>query len=482
MKFIFQRDILLGDNRSREDSEMNNRTGYWLVFMCIFLPMCGYSGSAFKDTTQEKQLANGLKIIVKEDHRAPIVFSEIWYKVGSSYEPLGLTGISHALEHMMFKGTHKYPAGEFSKIIAENGGSENAFTAYDYTGYYQKLGSDKLSLSFELESDRMKNLRLPAKEFDKEIEVVKEERKLRTDNVPEATAFERFQASAFLSNPYHHPIVGWQSDLDNMTVEDLRRWYQTWYAPNNATLIVVGDVKSKEVFALAEKYFAKLRPSPLPVIKPHPEVKPMGPRNTEVQIPAKIPLAYMGFNVPGITTTEIPWEPYALTVLASVLAGDDSSRLPKELVRKQKIASSIDVGYNAYSRLDDLFTFEMIPAQGNSTEDVEKAIWAQIQTIQEEPVTSRELERVKTQEIASNIYSQDSLYYQARLLGTLESIGLPWQELDRLSDHIRAVTAEQVQAVAKKYLTPERVIITTLVPQPISHSNDNSSEEESNNA
>lgn len=446
---------------------MNNKLCYYLVFVCIFLPICGRASTAFSDATQERQLANGLKIIVKEDHRAPIVFSEIWYKVGSSYESPGLTGLSHALEHMMFKGTHNYKAGEFSRIIAENGGSENAFTTYDYTGYYQKLNNDKLALSFELESDRMKNLLLPKKEFDKEIEVVKEERKMRTDNVPEALTLERYNATAFLSNPYHHPIIGWQSDLDNMTVDDLRKWYQTWYAPNNATLIVVGDVKSDEVFALAEKYFAKLRPSPLPEIKPHPEVKPVGPRRTDVLIPAKIPLAYMGFNVPSVPTSDVAWEPYALAVLASILAGDDSSRLTKELVRKQKIASAIDIGYSPYSRLDDLFTFEIIPSQGNTTEGVQEAIWAQIRQIQSQPVTEQELNRVKIQEIAGDVYSQDSLYYQARLIGTLESIGLSWRELDHFSDHIRAVTAEQVQAVAKKYLTPERVIITTLVPQPI---------------
>lgn len=439
----------------------------FLIVLCFFCPAIALAGDAFKATTHEKQLANGLKVIVKQDHRAPIVFSEIWYKVGSSYEPLGITGISHALEHMMFKGTKKYPAGKFSHIITENGGDENAFTAYDQTAYFQKLGNDKLHLSFELESDRMQNLVLTEEDFAKEIEVVKEERKLRTDNVPEATTYERFQAAAYLSNPYQHPIVGWQSDLDNMTVEDLRQWYQTWYAPNNAILVVVGDVKPDEVFAMAEKYFANIRPTPLPVIKPHPEVNALGPRIVEVRIPAKIPLAYMGFNTPSVPTAEVAWEPYALSVLASILAGDDSSRLTKELVREQQIAAKIDVGYDLYSRLDGLFTFEIVPSRGHSVDEVKDAIFAQIDLLQQHPISEKELNRIKAQEVASDVFSQDSLYYQARLIGSMESVGLSWRELDNYADHIRAVTPEQVQAVAKKYLNPEAIVIAKLVPQAL---------------
>ncbi|MBT3197915.1 MAG: insulinase family protein, partial [Gammaproteobacteria bacterium] len=281
----------------------------------------------------EVVLNNGMKVIVKEDHRAPVVVSQVWYKVGASYETDGITGISHMLEHMMFKGTEKHGPNEFSKIISENGGRENAFTGQDYTAYFQRLEKSRLAISMELESDRMRNLTLPEEEFLKEQKVVQEERRMRTEDKPTSLTYEQFMATAFQTSPYHHPIIGWMDDIENYTVEDLRRWYAMWYAPNNATLVVAGDVNGAEVVAMAERFFGPLKPSRLEPPKPRREVKQLGPREVVVRVPAEIPYLLMGFPVPTVATAEEAWEPYALEVMAYVLDGGKSARLNKNLIR-----------------------------------------------------------------------------------------------------------------------------------------------------
>ena len=236
---------------------MNNR------LLCAALLWLPVFASSAETKVSEHVLGNGLKVLVKEDHRSPVAVSQVWYKVGSSYEPGGITGISHMLEHMMFKGTDKHAPGEFSRIIAENGGEENAFTGTDYTAYFQTMEASRLAVSFELEADRMRNLHLLPDELKKELQVVTEERRMRTDDNPQAKMQEHFNAMAYTNSPYKNPVIGWPSDIENYKVEDLQAWYQRWYAPNNATLVVVGDVQPKAVFALAEKYFGPLKPSEL---------------------------------------------------------------------------------------------------------------------------------------------------------------------------------------------------------------------------
>ena len=234
----------------------------------------------------EHTLANGLKILVKEDHRSPIAVTQVWYKVGSSYEPGGITGVSHMLEHMMFKGTDKHAAGEFSRIIAENGGDENAFTGQDYTAYFQTMEATRLAVSFELEADRMRHLHLLPEELKKELQVVTEERRMRTDDNPQAKMQEQFMSVAYSNSSYKHPIIGWPSDIANYTVEDLQAWYQRWYAPNNATLVVVGDVQAAAVFELAEHYFGELSTSDIKALKPQTEIEQLGVRKITVKVPA----------------------------------------------------------------------------------------------------------------------------------------------------------------------------------------------------
>jgi zinc protease len=421
----------------------------------------------------EYKLDNGLKLIVKEDHRAPVAVSQIWYKVGSSYEQEGKTGLSHVLEHMMFKGTEKYPAGEFSRVMAANGASENAFTSQDYTAYFQSLETSRLKVSFEMEADRMRNLAMQDKEFQKERQVVIEERRLRTEDKPNSLTYEYFQATAYQTSPYKNPVIGWMSDLENMQLEDLNAWYKQWYAPNNATLVVVGDVQPEEVLALAKQYFGDLKPSPPAKPVSRPEVEQLGTKRITVKRPAKLPYLIMGYKVPGLKTAQDPAEAYALEVLAYVLDGGDSSRLTKNLVRGSQIATSASAGYDLYGRLEDLFTFSGIPAQDRSMAELEQALREQIKDMQDKLASVEELDRVKAQLVASKVYELDSVFYQGMKIGTLETVGLDWRLHDEYMSKIMAVTPEQIQAVARKYLIDDTLTVAVLDPQPLQENGKN---------
>lgn len=415
----------------------------------------------------EYRLENGLKLIVKEDHRAPVMVSQVWYKVGSSYEHDGISGVSHVLEHMMFKGTESRPAGRFSRIIAENGGEENAFTSRDYTAYFQTMETSRLPVSFELEADRMRNLSLPDEEFQKEVQVVMEERRMRTDDNPQSLTYEQFNATAYASSPYRIPVIGWMDDLENMQIGDLSHWYRKWYAPNNATVVVVGDVDPQYVYEQARKYFGPLKPSEIDPPKPRQEIEQIGRKHIEVEAPAKLPYLMLGYKVPVVITAEREWEPYALQVLASILDGGDSARLASELVRGSAVAASAGAGYDAFDRLQGLFLFSGTPANGHSVEDLQAALQAQIDRLKADPVSDAELERVKAQIRAAKVYEQDSIFYQAMQIGMLETVGLSWEEAERYLPRIEAVTAEQVREVARKYLVDKRLTVAELVPQPI---------------
>ncbi len=437
---------------------------YLILALCCLPLSVAYSAGT---KVHEKVLSNGLKVLIQEDHRSPVVVTQIWYKVGSSYEPNGITGISHMLEHMMFKGTTKYPDGEFSKIIAENGGNENAFTGQDYTAYFQTLEKSRLEISFKLEADRMRNLNIQAKELVKELEVVTEERRMRTDDNPSARMYEQFVTMVYTSSPYKNPVIGWPSDIAAYQVEDLTAWYQRWYAPNNATLVVVGDVKAPAVFALAEKYFGALKTSKIKPLKPQIEMEQHGVRTMTMKIPAKLPSLIMGYKVPVLNTIKDRTEAYALEVLANILDGGDSARFSKKLVRGQQVALSVSASYSFVTRLDNLFIFSGVPVQGKKIETLEKAIKAEIKLLQTELVTKEELDRIKAQVLASKVYEQDSNFYQAMVIGILETVGIGWAEKDRYADQITQITAEQIRAVAIKYLVEDKLSIGYLDPQPM---------------
>ena len=434
------------------------------AILAMLLSLAAASASA---AVVEHRLDNGMKVIVKEDHRAPIVVSQVWYKVGSSYEYGGLTGISHVLEHMMFKGTEKHPPGEFSRIIAANGGDENAFTGRDYTAYFQTLAKDRLPVAFELEADRMRNLLLLDKEFHKEVEVVKEERRMRTEDNPNSLTYEQFNTVAYEASPYRIPVIGWMSDLDALKVGDLRAWYRKWYAPNNATLVVVGDVDPKEVVKLAERYFGPLQPEQIGQTKPRDEPAQRGMKRISVKAPARQPYLIMGYKTPAIGEAKVEWEPYALEMLAYVLDGGDSARFARDLIRGSEVAADADADYSAFSRLPGMLTLDAIPTPGKSIEDLEVALKEQVARLQEEPVSQEELERVRNQIIASKVFEKDSVFYQAMQIGQLETVGLDWRLADAYVDHLKQVTPEQIQQVAKKYLVDDSLSVAVLDPLPI---------------
>ena len=415
----------------------------------------------------EYKLDNGMNVLVKVDNRAPVVVHQVWYRVGSHYEQNGNTGISHMLEHMMFKGTKTLEPGEFSKIVAKVGGQENAFTSTDYTAYYQVVGNQHLEQVMKLEADRMRNVVLTDEEFYKERDVVTEERRWRVEDKAASKLYEQFKATAFMTSPAHHPIIGWMDDVRNWKAEDAFAWYKRWYAPNNATLVVVGDVDPDKVYQYAKQYYGVHQPETIEPPKPQVELQQEGERRITLKGNTKLPQVMMGFHAPTLVTANdeaTQQEVYALEVLSSILDGDDSARLTKNLVRKADQVVSARAGYDGTDRLTTLFTFSATPAEGKSTTDAENAIWAEIEKLQQQPVPQKELDRVLAQAEAQYIYHQDSIQSQAIVLGSLVSVGLPHDTLDNWVENLRKVTPEQIQAVANKYFNKDLQTVGTLLP------------------
>jgi zinc protease len=426
------------------------------------------SGAQAAPIAQEHKLENGLRIIVKEDHRSPVVVSMIWYRVGSMDETTGVTGVAHVLEHMMFKGTQAVPGGEFSKMIAAAGGRDNAFTSRDYTAYFQQLHKSKLPLALKLEADRMRNLVLSREEFEKEIKVVMEERRWRTDDKPRSLVYENLMASAYQAHPYRHPIIGWMADLENMGVGDTRAWYDTWYSPNNAILVVVGDVDANQVFELAKQQFGAIKPRPLPERKPQQEPTQAGTRRVTVKAPAELPYLMMAWHAPALRDAEREWEPYALDILSGVFDGSDAARLTRSLVRESQLASSIGVSYDTTARGPSLFIIEGTPTQGKTPAELEAGIRAELDKVIREGVSEEELKRVKAQVIADEVFKRDSMFYQAMQIGQIETAGLSHRAIDLMVEKLKQVTAQQVQQVARIIFLDDRLTVAVLDPQPLS--------------
>ena len=437
------------------------------TYLLVIVLLLGFTPMAHAKI-YEHTLANGLKVVVDEDHRAPVVVQQIWYKAGSIDETEGKTGIAHVLEHMMFKGTKAVPAGEFSRRIAAAGGRENAFTSNDYTAYFQQLHKSKLPLAMKLEADRMRNLNLSAAEFAKEIKVIMEERRWRTDDDARALLQEKMMAVIYQEHPYHHPVIGWMSDLEATTVADAQAWYQRWYAPNNATLVIAGDVKASEVFALAQRYYGMIPRRALPVRRDFIEPKQIGIKRLVVKAPAELPQLVMSYQAPVLQNPDKDWRPYALEVLAGILNGNDSARLNKHLVREQQIASDVGAGYDSAARGPGLFTLEATPTTGKSVQDVEAALRKEIALLVQDGVSAEELQRVKAQVTAGEVYKRDSTFYRAMQIGQMESIGLGYRAIPLMLEKIQAVTAEQVQQVAKEILVDDALTVAVLDPQPLS--------------
>ena len=421
---------------------------------------------------QKFTLANGMTLIVLPDHRAPTAVHMVWVRVGSIDEVDGTSGVAHVLEHMMFKGTPDVGVGEFSRRVAALGGRENAFTTRDYTGYYQQIPSARLEDVMKLESDRFARNQWPDEEFRKELEVVKEERRLRTEDNPRALLYEQLHATAFMAAPYRRPIVGWMSDLDAMTADDVRAFHRQWYTPTNAVVVVAGDVQPDQVRALAEKYYGSLPVHALPARKPRTEPPQQGLRRIAVKAPAEQAYVALAFRAPSLRRldglTDADRDALALMVLSAVFSGYDGARLDRALTQgENRVADSASSSAMVTGRGPSLFMLSGVPAAGKTAQQVEDALRAEVARVAQGGVSEAELNRVKTQWIASTVYERDSVMSQAQELGGNWVQGFPLDANDRLLALLRTVTPAQVQAVAAKYFGDDQLTVGTLLPQPL---------------
>jgi len=395
----------------------------------------------------------------------------LWVRAGSMDEVDGTSGVAHVLEHMMFKGTSTVPAGEFSRRVAALGGRENAFTSHDYTAYYQQIPAQRLEDVMRLESDRFVHNQWPQSEFEPELAVVKEERRMRTEDDPIASMHEALNATAFVASPYRRPIIGWMNDLEELTAQDVRDFYQRWYVPGNAAVVVAGDVDVEQVRHLAEKYYGSLPTRTVPSRKPRQEPPQSGLKRLVFKAPAEQANVTLVFKVPSYEDQANPAtnaDALALTVLSAVLDGYQGARLERALVQgANRVADSVGA-YNGLSgRGPQLFMLVGVPAQGKSADEVERALREQVQQVARSGVTVAELERVKTQWVASEVYKLDSLFNQARELGAQWAQGWTVGAAERLIERLRAVTPAQVQSVAARYFGDDALTVAHLLPQPL---------------
>lgn len=413
----------------------------------------------------ETKLSNGLQVIIREDHRAPMVMSQIWYKVGSTDESGNTLGVAHVLEHMMFKGTHKVPHDEFSRLSRIYGGRINASTFTNYTNYYQLYPSQYLAMALELEADRMRGLHLQADDLKKELQVVMEERRQRTDDNPQALAFERFKWLAYPTSHYRQPIIGHMKTLNHIQLADVRTWYDRWYHPNNAVLVIVGNVKTSDALLQVQKYFGDIPAQTLPNRNDVTEFDQLGRRHMQLISKVKIPNLYMAWNVKSLVTADQPQDAYALRLIQALLNNGISSRLQQNLVREQKILTSVNVSYDLYQRGDSLLTISALPNGKITLTEAEQAILKEIENLKTNLVSQHELDRVIAKTESNLVYSQDDISGQAHLLGNLAINGIVLAMASALPEQLKLVNAQDIQRVAQKYLQPEYLSTLHLLPE-----------------
>lgn len=419
--------------------------------------------------TQPRQftLSNGMTLIVQPDRRSPTAVHMLWVRVGSMDEVDGTSGVAHALEHMMFKGTKHIKPGQFSRQVAALGGQENAFTTRDYTGYYQQIPNGKLEDVMKLEADRFADNQWADVEFQREIEVVKEERRMRTEDQPRALLGEQQSAAVFIASPYRRPVVGWMSDLDAMTADDVRNFHRQWYVPANAAIVVAGDVDVERVRALAEKYYGHIPARALPTRKPRTEPVQRGIRRIEFKAPAEQSYVSLAFRTPRLENIDGESDVWALVVLSALLDGYPGARLDRALTQgPDRVADEAGSYAGLTGRGPQLFELDGVPAAGKTPEAVEAALRAEVARVARDGVGAAELARVKTQWVASQTYKLDSVMAQGRELGANWVQGLPLDASARIVAQLQKVTAEQVQAVAAKYFGDDQLTVATLRPLP----------------
>ncbi len=443
--------------------------------LALLLAWTATAACASAVTAQQFTLANGMTLIVQPDRRAPTVAHMLWVRVGAMDEVDGTSGVAHVLEHMLFKGTPDLKPGEFSRRVAALGGRENAFTSRDATAYHQQVGSQHLEAVMRLEADRFARNQWADDEFVKELEVVKEERRQRTDDVPRARFFEAFNATVFQTSPYRRPVIGWMSDIQALRPQDVRDFYQRWYTPVNAAVVVAGDVDVERVRVLAERIYGAIPARAVPERKPRDEVAQQGPRRIEYRAATEQAVVALSWQMPKLAQPSAAdpdsQDALALNVLAAALSGSGVDRLERALVQGaglggKRVADSVGASYGLLGRGPQTFTLTGVPATGVTPEMVAAALKAEVARIAREGLGAAELQRVKTQWLASETYKLDSVFNQARELGTYWTLGWGIDAGPRLMERLQAVTAGQVQSVAQRLFADERLTTGVLVPDP----------------
>ncbi|MFC1769873.1 M16 family metallopeptidase [Nitrospirota bacterium] len=432
----------------------------YIFFLVALLLLCTTAWAAAPGEVTERTLPNGLKVLLVEDHKSPLSIFQIWYRVGSKDEPAGLSGLSHLLEHMMFKGTEQYGTKVLSRTVNRNGGVDNAFTSKDYTAYFQILPSDRIGLSLKFESDRMRNLLLKADETLAERNVVMEERRLRYEDVPRNSLDELVTATAFNVHPYSTPVVGWMSDLENITPEDLYAHYRKFYSPDNAFIVAVGDFDTDKLFAEIEKYFGSIPSGNGIRTQKYLEPEQKGIRRVYLKKEAQLPYLVMAFHVPNFPHKDS----FALDVMSEILGGGKSSRLHKDIVYNNKKALGVSAGYYGTMRDPYLLEISGTATDGTTAEELEGMINNHIGRIMNAVPSEFELQKAKNRLEATHIMQQDSIYSQAMILGWSE-MTMGWEFKDDYLKGIREVTAEDIKRVARKYMIEDNSTVGILIPQ-----------------
>ena len=425
------------------------------IFLLLILP-----ATIFALEVKEYRLENGLKVLIIETHKAPVATFQVWYRTGSIDEPAGKSGLSHLLEHMMFKGTPRYGPAVFSKIIQKNGGTDNAYTTKDYTVYFELFSSDRITLAIELEADRMQNLTLDPKEVLSERSVVIEERRLRYEDDPQNSLFEEVVAATYKAHPYQRPVIGWMSDLESIEKDDLYKYYKANYLPSNAIIVIVGDVKADQIIEDVKKSFGHIYPGPLKKGFASSEPIQRGEKRILLRREAESPYLLIAYHTPAFPHEDS----YALNVLSLILSGGKSSRLYKSLVYEKKIALDVDADYDGFNKDPYLFFLDATVSPGKNINDVEEALCTEIEKIKKRPPSEQEVQKAKNQIEASFIMEQDSIYLEAMKYGMFEILG-SWRLIDRYLEGMRKVTPEDVTSVAKKYLKEDNRTVGILIPK-----------------
>ena len=435
------------------------RPAFVIMLLLVLAP--GGASAQNAERVLAATLDNGLRVLLQEDHRSPIVSFQMWYRVGSRNETRGTTGIAHFLEHMMFKGTPTHGPGEFARLVEQNGGQDNAFTSQDVTSYYVNIAADRIDLVIDLEADRMHNLRLDPKDIASEREVVIEERRTRTEDDPGGFLGEEVSSIAFKNHPYGAPIIGWMEEIKQITPAQIRAFYKTYYMPNNAILVAVGDFKAPEVLAKIRAKFGRVPKGPPapPVLAVEPPQN--GERRVVVKKHAQLPIVYLGYHVPNQKSPDA----FALEMLSTILSEGRASRLYKRLVYERQLALEAGGDYNYFSHNPSLFWFWGTPMPGQTPEAMEKALLAEMEALKSEPVTDEELQRARNQVEATFVFQEDSIHRRAGLLARFELIG-SYADKDRFVEGLRAVTAADIQRVARSYFTDDKKNVGTLLPLP----------------